>query len=546
MSRFAKQYETAAADSVLFEPLADSGQLRAGDSYRGEWRDAMYAILFVVHYLVVVALAGVFSKSIDTDATSDSPVDDKFFGGLAAAIGACAVWSVVWLLMVRKCATTLIWVSLFFSLAMTAVMVIAMFSIGNGTGALIFMLIFAIQCLWIYCVRNRIAMAAAMLEIATEVGQAFWGMFVASASMIFVTAAVLGLWGYSAYCIFQQTDDDNTRYVASLFYLLSLFWIVNVKRYMVHCTAAGATGSWYFGVSEADPSSLSTVSGSAASFKRACTTSFGSICYGALIIAVIELMKVLARSLRDRDNNIFVQFVGCCLECILQCIQDIVEYINSYAFTICAIYGDDYCTAVGKTMNLFATNGFDLIINDDLIETMLNMGALACGCLGAGVGYFVCMHSSDNDKIAAAVGGAVIGLGMMSIVNAAIISMVKSIYVCFAQDPLVLYNTKPAKYEKLINAWMQRWPEGLPCQAYLDVAMQGQAPAYNTPQTEQIYSQPGAYDPQPYPQQPYGQQPYGQQPYGQQPYAQQPYGQQPYAAPPAPPAPPPAYGHGPA
>jgi len=360
---------------------------------------------------------------------------------------------------------------------------------------------------------------------------------VASIGMIFVSATVLALWAYSAFSVFQELTDDNVRYGASLFFLLSLFWIVNVKRYVVHSVAAGATGSWYFSVAEGDSNSSNVASGSAAAFKRAVTTSFGSICYGALIIACIELMKVLARQLQDRDNNMAVQFIGCCLECILQCIEDIVEYINSYAFTICAIYGDDYCTAVGKTMNLFATNGFDLIINDDLIETMLNMGALGCGALGAGAGFLMTRNATDNDKIAAAVAGFVIGLGMMSIVNAAIISMVKSIYVCFALDPLVLRNTKPSKYEKLINAWNQRWPGGLPCQAYLDVAMQG-APAYSQSQPQsQAHSQPGAA---------YGQQQEYEQnllspsaqydPKQGNPYAQNPYSQ--------PSAPPPSYTHG--
>jgi hypothetical protein len=481
-----KEYEPARPDSVQYEPLDDNvGNLRPS-MYAGSFRDVGYAVAFVAHYLAVCVLAGVFHSSVDTGSTN---LDGKIMSGVGAALGMTIAFSVLWLVMIRMCARVLLWVSILFSLGLTIATAIFFFYIGSAVSGLIFLLLAAIQVCWIWCVRSRIAMAAAMLEITVEVQGQFWGMYVASVFMIAVTAGIIALWGYSAYVTFEQANSDNARYGIALFFLFSLLWIINVKRYIVHCTGAGATGSWYFSVSELDPASISQAGTSAGSLCRALTSSFGSVCYGALIITIIEMMKLMARSLRDRDNNAFVQFIGCCLECILQCIEDIVEYINSYAFTICAIYGDDYCSAVSKTMGLFSSNGFDLIINDDLIESVLFMGALACGAVGAGSAYFVARDSDDNEKITCAVAGFVIGIGMMSIVNALVVSCVKSLYVCFAQDPLVLYNTKRSKYDKLTRAWMERWPEGIPCQAYLDVAM-------STHQPYPAQAQPQRYAPQ--------------------------------------------------
>lgn len=208
------------------------------------------------------------------------------------------------------------------------------------------------------------------------------------------------------------------------------------------------------------------------------TTSFGSICYGALVISLIETMKVLARSMMNSDNGC-QRFVGCCIWCILSCIEDIVEYINSYAFTICAIYGDNYCSAVNRTMNLFQHNGFDMIINDDLIESVLFFGALGCGVLSAGIAYVVALNASDTDRYTALFAGFVIGLGIIGIVNAAIVAIVKSIYVCFALDPLVMYNTKRFHYDKMMAAWSSRWGREcgcVPCEAYLERA---NVPAYH-------------------------------------------------------------------
>jgi len=489
-----KEYTVATPETVRYDPLPQGGELRQASMYAGNFRDIGFAIGFVVHLFGLAGLAVVFNSSVESTDTQKVDVDEKIMDGVGAAIGTTILFSVMWLVMMRMCATTLLWISILFSLAMMVAACILNVIIGNTLGLFVCMVLVLLQICWIYCVRNRIAMAAAMLEIAVDVGQMFWGIFVSSVLMIFVAACVISMWGYSAYCVFKHIDNEDAQYAAALCFLFSLLWIINVKRYIVHSTAAGATGSWFFSVSEADPSSVSRAGSSASALGRSLSTSLGSICYGALVISIIELMKILARSLRGRDNNAVVQFIGCCLECLLQCIEDIVEYINSYAFTICAIYGDDYCTAVSKTMNLFSTNGFDLIINDDLIESVLFMGSLACGLVGAGSGYFMARNGGDDDKLVCGIAGFFIGLGMMSIVNATVVSCVKSVFVCFALDPLVLYNTKHSKYQKLTDAWRARWPEELPCQAYLNVAVPTEQGNYQQPQANS-WNQP----PQPQP-----------------------------------------------
>lgn len=65
-----------------------------------------------------------------------------------------------------------------------------------------------------------------------------------------------------------------------------------------------------------------------------------------------------------QDGNIAAQFCLMCMECIISCIEDLVEYFNQYAFTQVAIYGKDYCTAAKATWELVKTKGVDAIIND--------------------------------------------------------------------------------------------------------------------------------------------------------------------------------------
>jgi len=120
------------------------------------------------------------------------------------------------------------------------------------------------------------------------------------------------------------------------------------------------------------------------SFKRAITTSFGSICFGSLIIAVIQTLKALARQARREgsdEGNLLVVILACCAECILQCIGDIIEYFNVYAFTEVAIYGKSYCQAAKDTWTICKSHGIEALINDNLIGNVLSIGSLTIGCL---------------------------------------------------------------------------------------------------------------------------------------------------------------------
>lgn len=53
---------------------------------------------------------------------------------------------------------------------------------------------------------------------------------------------------------------------------------------VVHVTCAGTMASWYFVTNE--PNVV------ASAFRRACTFSFGTICFGSLIVAVLRYASV--------------------------------------------------------------------------------------------------------------------------------------------------------------------------------------------------------------------------------------------------------------
>lgn len=61
------------------------------------------------------------------------------------------------------------------------------------------------------------------------------------------------------------------------------------------------------------------------SFIRTVTTSFGSICFGSFLVAILQALRALANSARDNGD---AQIFACIAECILGCLASILEYFN--------------------------------------------------------------------------------------------------------------------------------------------------------------------------------------------------------------------------
>lgn len=66
-------------------------------------------------------------------------------------------------------------------------------------------------------------------------------------------------------------------------------------------------------------------------FRRAATTSFGSICFGTFLVALIRTLRFFVNQAYQQarqSNNDIAAFLLCCLECVIGCIEGIVNYIN--------------------------------------------------------------------------------------------------------------------------------------------------------------------------------------------------------------------------
>ncbi len=186
------------------------------------------------------------------------------------------------------------------------------------------------------------------------------------------------------------------------------------------------------------------------------TTSFGSICLGSLIVAILEFIRAIVNSLLRDSNNICACIVMCCLACIEGCMR----WFNKYAYAHCAIYGVSFMKAASQTWQLFSKQGVMALINDDLSGMGIFAGNLCalitCGGCGYGIAYS--FYGNDpNTQISndlvwfLAILGAILGSILCWLVLVVVRSAIVTLFVCFAEEPSILFSNRREAFNKIAN-----------------------------------------------------------------------------------------------
>ena len=215
--------------------------------------------------------------------------------------------------------------------------------LGSYLGGIL-MIVFALLSAWIlWSYRHRIPFAKVMLETVTSVtGQFPATWFFGFLGLVFNTAFsilwVITLVGWSL--MYADKKISQTGAIILWVYLIFIFyWTSQVIKNVVHVTVSGLFASFYF-LGTPHPTRpgkvvIATKNPTLKSAGRAMTTSFGSICYGSLIIALIETLRAIVRTAANdsaSDGNLFAAFCLFCLDCIMACIQGMAEYFNHVCF----------------------------------------------------------------------------------------------------------------------------------------------------------------------------------------------------------------------
>jgi len=212
-------------------------------------------------------------------------------------------------------------------------------------------------------------------------------------------------------------------------------------------------GTWYFNTSR-----KSTVTDA---FIRACTTSLGSISFAAAIVAAIKTLEYMAKSMEDnarRKGNTCALVMALCIRCILRSIGKIINYLNKLALIRVAVYGEPFCVAARRTMNMIKYRGMDQIINDDLSGMPVWLGcwisALICAPLMFGCyslyPWLIIVQSEGSGLVWAwSFLFSVVALFIPMTILGTICSFTQALYVLWGDDPQALDQEHPREAKLL-------------------------------------------------------------------------------------------------
>jgi len=455
------------------EDITNEQTWARGEKQPPRFRDAPWAVLFYLQVICIIAVAvfvPVKNESSGKDRTDEPGPSQSglLFFSLVMA-GVSFVLGAIALALMTKFSVFLIQASLFFTVGMGLCMTMVAILESNGPLAFFGFFVSAIGCCYACAVWRRIPFAAANLKAALQAVKANYGIvliayFLVALSVIYSALIILDV--IAVYGRFSQCDDGDCEVTDSgniilILLLLGLFWTQQVIKNTIHVSTAGTVGEWWF-----DATNAASFCGRAIldSFYRATTYSFGSICLGSLLVALIQTLRQIVyqarHNSRDGDNILL-----CIAECILSCLQDLAEYFNKWAYVYVGLYGYEYAEAGKNVMTLFKQRGWTTIITDDLVSNTLSLMCLVLSGLAGCAGVILNVISSswledlgDNTAVPSFMIAFVVAMVISSILMGVVESSVNTVVVLFAETPAEGRTNHPDLIEEMLDAWKMIYP----------------------------------------------------------------------------------------
>lgn len=335
--------------------------------------------------------------------------------------------------------------------------------------------IFALVCFisWIPRIPFSVVMLQTTMDVARQVGHVFLVSALGGIASI-AFAAWFSVTLVAVYVAYEPASGNGASNPACsgsgscssakvigliVFITFAGYWITEWLKNTIHTTVAGIYGSWYFCTGSPGGLPKGITRGA---FRRATTYSFGSISFGSLIVALINMLRQacsIAQQQEASEGNLIGSIMFCALGCFIGILDWLVSFINRYAFSHIALYGKAYIPAAKDTWRMMKDRGIDALINDCLTGPVLTMGSVFVAYLSALLAYLYLQFTKPEYNNGGTFTPVImafaflIGLQVCQIFMTPIGSGVDTIFVAMAWDAEVLRRQHPDLYAKLVSVY---------------------------------------------------------------------------------------------
>ncbi|XP_073478677.1 choline transporter-like protein 2 isoform X1 [Aquarana catesbeiana] len=180
--------------------------------------------------------------------------------------------------------------------------------------------------------------------------------------------------------------------VFQIYNAFMFLWLANFVIALGQVTLAGAFASYYWAFKKPDDMPAFPIF---SSLGRALRYHTGSLAFGSLILAIVQLIRImleyLDHKLKGADNKC-ARFLLCCLKCCFWCLEKFIKFLNRNAYIMIAIYGTNFCTSAKNAFFLLMRNIIRVAVLDKVTDFLLFLGKLlVVGCVGI-LAFFFFTH----------------------------------------------------------------------------------------------------------------------------------------------------------
>ncbi|KAF9625545.1 hypothetical protein IFM89_024318 [Coptis chinensis] len=409
------------------------------------WRDVFWLGIFVVHLILLGVFLGVFginrfqrADRLNIDKFTDKWIKTKAnltetywrYYAVAGGVGTLLGW--LWLALLGSKANQMMKLSVHVLTTYLAVISVLCFWGHEIFWGVAFAIGASVQLLYVISVVERLPFTMLVLQKAVKLVWSLPEVLRVAYIFMFVMLLWMVIWSFGAAGVVAMSLGDGGSWWLLVVLSVSLFWTGAVFCNTVHVIVSGMVFLVLIHggrqAASMPPKPLMK------SLRHAVTTSFGSICYGSLFTAAIRTMRWEIRGLRSKIGN--NECLLCCVDFFFHLVETLVRFFNKYAYV--------------------QSTGVEALVAYDCSGAVLMMGTILGGLItGTCSGLWTWFR--DRDRVimigftATLMGMILVGLALVVVESA-----VTSIYICYAEDPLLIHRWDAEFFSQMSEVLHQR------------------------------------------------------------------------------------------
>eukprot|EP00058_Branchiostoma_floridae_P004452 XP_002589940.1 hypothetical protein BRAFLDRAFT_127837 [Branchiostoma floridae] len=228
-----------------------------------------------------------------------------------------------------------------------------------------------------------------------------------------------------------QTDSLLEKLV--WYHVFGGLWMLQFLIGCQHVTIAGAVATWFFTRNKKKMQSPISKS-----MGRLIRYHLGSVAFGAMIIALVQLARIILAYIQNRLKGRAGEVADFCLRCLaccLWCFEKVLKFINRNAYIMIAIYGYNFCKSAQRAFSVLVSNALRVAALNSIGDFCLFLGKVAVVAATVVVGIELLQNRADLTYypvpiVLGAISAFLIAHCFFTVYEMAI----DTIFLCFCED----------------------------------------------------------------------------------------------------------------